>query len=232
MAREFELRKEIALEATPEQVWEAISTGPGLTAWFMPMSLDPDSGMVTAWEPGRRLAIRTPPAEDGSMQAFEYVIEARDRGSTVLRFVHSGFAGDDWSDEYEAMTSKGWDMYLHTLAQYFEHFAGRSARYVGAEGPPASAEPGAWPALLGLNRPVSRGDRVRLAPAGPAPIEGVVDYVSPDYLGVRTSDALYRFHRRAALGLPVAVGHHVYTAQVDPDEAAKSWQAWLDALFG
>src|SRR5207245_4854505 len=84
MGKPFEIRKEIPLNATPEQVWEAIATGPGLTAWFMPMEVDADSSMVTSWEPGRRLAIRTPSAPDGSFQAFEYRIEAVGQGSTVL----------------------------------------------------------------------------------------------------------------------------------------------------
>ena len=55
MGKPFEIRKEIPVDATLEQVWEAIATGPGLTAWFMPMEIDPDSSMVTSWEPGRRL---------------------------------------------------------------------------------------------------------------------------------------------------------------------------------
>jgi hypothetical protein len=49
--------------------------------------------------------------------------------------VHSGFAGDDWSGEYQPVTSGGWDMYLYTLAQYHSHFSGRRAVYVDAEGP-------------------------------------------------------------------------------------------------
>ncbi len=133
MGKPFEIRKEIPLAATPEQVWEAIATGPGLTAWFMPMEVDPDSSMVTSWEPGRRLAIRTPSAPDGSFQGFEYRIEARGQGSTVLRFAHNGFTSDDWGDEYEVVTSSGWDMYFHTLRQYLTHFA------------PASSPPSASP---------------------------------------------------------------------------------------
>lgn len=35
MLHEFDLRKEITLDATPQQVWEAIATGPGIDAWFM-----------------------------------------------------------------------------------------------------------------------------------------------------------------------------------------------------
>ena len=37
------------------------------------------------------------------------------------------------------------------------------------------------------------GDQVRLTPEGFEPIEGVVDHVSPSFLGVRSNDALYRF---------------------------------------
>jgi hypothetical protein len=68
---------------------------------------------------------------------------------------------------------------------------------------------------------------VRLTPEGLAPIEGVVDYVSPVALGVRTGDGLYRFFGR---GGTVGVGHHIF-ADVDQQQAERSWQAWLTRLF-
>jgi uncharacterized protein YndB with AHSA1/START domain len=234
MGREFAVRKEVVLAATPEQVWEAIATGPGLAAWFMTMELDPQDGSVTAWEPGKRLAVQTPAAEDGSTQAFEYLIEARDGGSTVLRFVHSGILGDDWGDEFVSSASSGWDMYLHTLAQYLEHFPARPATYVEVEAPQSSADESAWPVLLravGVSENVTAGDPVRLALPGLEPLDGVVDYVSPNFLGVRTSDALYRFHGRAAIGMVIAVGHHLYRDDVDAEQAAERWQAWLAGVF-
>jgi uncharacterized protein YndB with AHSA1/START domain len=234
MGREFELRKEVTLQATPEEVWEAIATGPGLAAWFMPMEMDPDSGMVTAWEPGKRLAVQTPQAEDGSTQAFEYLIEAREGGSTVLRFVHSGVLGADWGDEFVSMTGHGWDMYLHTLAEYLLHFPGRPAAYVEAEAPQSSADAGAWAVLLralGLSGSVAEGDHVELIAAGPQPVNGVVDYVTPNFLGVRTSDALYRFHGRAPIGMSIAVSTHVYRDDIDAEEATTRWQDWLGRVF-
>lgn len=100
MGREFELPKEIELPASPEEVWRAIATEGGMAAWFMPMEIDPDSPEVVEWDPPRKLRIHTPEAEDGSTQAFEYLIEGRNGGTSVLRFVHSGFLGADWSDEY------------------------------------------------------------------------------------------------------------------------------------
>ena len=35
MAHPFEVRVEIEIEATPQQAWEAITTGRGMDAWFM-----------------------------------------------------------------------------------------------------------------------------------------------------------------------------------------------------
>src|SRR6478609_918098 len=105
MSHEFELHKEIPLEATPEQVWDAIATGPGIDSWFMGRTeVEPRVGgrasltmpgftaesTITAWEPPQRFAYRSTPDESGAFMAFEYLIEGRDGGSTALRLVHSG----------------------------------------------------------------------------------------------------------------------------------------------
>jgi uncharacterized protein YndB with AHSA1/START domain len=237
MTKNFEVRKEVVLEATPEQVWRAIATPEGQAGW----SPDPYANLEGASidrEPPTRLAIRTPEASNGAFHAFEYVIEARDGGTTVLRFVHSGFLGDDWDSEYnfEEMTGHGWDMYLHTLAQYLKYFPGRTAAYVTAQAPPAAAAREAWSTLekgLGLTGPVELGERVRLTPEGLPPIEGIVDYVQPgeDFLAVRTDDGLYRFHNLTIMGMPIAVGHYIY-ADIDRESTEKAWKSWLDRLFG
>jgi uncharacterized protein YndB with AHSA1/START domain len=231
MPRKFKIAKEVLLEATPDQVWESIATEAGLAAWFQPAPLDPASEMVVAWEPGRHLAIRTPAADDGSVHAFEYLIEAREGGSTVLRFVHSGFAADDWGDEYQPVTSEGWDMYLHTLAQYHLHFSGRRAIYVDAEGPASSAAPEAWPVLagvLGAAGATELGSDVRIDLPGAAPLGGVIDYATANFIGLRTPDALIRLHGRWGLGLTVAVGHHAYDDRFDAEATKRAWKAWLD----
>jgi hypothetical protein len=229
MPREFEIAREILLEATPEQVWETIATEAGLAAWFQPSPVDPSSDMVAAWEPGRRLAIRTPKAQDGSVHAFEYLIEGRAGGSAVLRFVHSGVTGDDWNDEYQSITSGGWDMYLYTLAQYHRHFAGRPAVYIEAEGPPSSAAPEAWEDLVKAltSRPAQLGAAVHMELVQIGPVEGVIDYVNPNYVGLRTADALIRFHGRSALGMTVAVSHHAYNGDIDAERTRSSWESWL-----
>ena len=45
MGREFELTDFAEVDATPEQLWEAIATGPGIDSWFMGRNqVDPGEG--------------------------------------------------------------------------------------------------------------------------------------------------------------------------------------------
>ena len=101
-----------------------------------------------------------------------------------------------WEAEYEAL-NKGWDMYLRTIGQYLTYFPGQTATPISAQGPQAAGEEQVWEALkkgLGLSGAVREGDRARFTVAGSKPVEGVVDSVLvPTFLGVRTSDGLYRF---------------------------------------
>ena len=246
MPHEFEITGEITVDASPEQVWEAIATGPGIDAWLMGRNqVEPreggtvrmtlgdysDEGTVTAWEPPRRFAYRGGEDEGGAFMAFEFLIEGRQGGSTVVRLVQSGvFGGDDWEAEYDALR-KGWPMYLRTLAQYLTWFPGRTATPISAQGPQQADQDQVWEALkrgLGLTGTVSEGDTVRFTLDESTPVQGVVDSVLyPSFLGVRTSDGLYRFVGRGGV---VGVGHHIFT-DVDQQETERAWQAWLTRLF-
>ena len=246
MPHPFEVKGEVTLDATPDEVWEAIATGPGIDTWLMGRNeVEPreggttrmrmgdftQEGTVTAWDPGSRFASRGAEGPDGSIHAFEYLIEGREGGSTVLRFVHSGFMGNDWEAEYEAL-QKGWGMYLDKLTEYFTHFRGRKATPISAMVPAKDDEGDVVQRLrdgLGLTGPPSVGDRVLLTPEGFAPIDGVVDYVAGDFLGVRTDDAMYRFIRGYAGG--VVLGHHLFAEGVDQQATEQAWQEWLTKLF-
>jgi uncharacterized protein YndB with AHSA1/START domain len=246
MTHPFEVTGEIALDATPDEVWEAIATGPGIDAWFMGRNeVEPREGgttsmtmggftqnaTVTAWEPGNRFAVRGEEGPDGAVHAFEYLIEGREGGSTVLRFVHSGFMGDDWEAEYEAL-QKGWGMYLDKLAEYFTYFRGRTATPIWAMVPPAEGEGDVtqrMQAALGLQGTPNAGDHVHLTPENLSPIDGVVDYVKGDFLGVRTDDAMYRFIRGYNGG--AVLGHHLFAEGVDRAATEQAWQDWLTKVF-
>lgn len=236
MSKNFEIRKHVILEATPEQVWHAIATREGQAAWSPDPYQSPE-GMDVKSEENVRLAVRTPAAENGAFHAFEYLISSEDGGATRLTLVHSGYLGDDWDAEFDfgEFTGYGWDMYLHTLSQYMRHFADRPAVFVTAQGPQSSATPEGWAVLeraLGIDGPVELGQQLRLTPQGLPALEGVVDYVYPgvNFLGLRTADGLYRFHDNSAMGLPQAVGHYIYD-EVDREAVQRAWEEWFERVY-
>src|SRR6266516_107606 len=97
MAHRFEITKELEVGATPEQVWEAIATGPGMDSWFMGRSeVEPREGGRP-----RRFVNSGGEGPDGSFHRFDYRIEDRGSGRTAIRYVHSGMLGVDWEAEYE-----------------------------------------------------------------------------------------------------------------------------------
>ncbi|MGW4486341.1 SRPBCC family protein [Amycolatopsis sp. NPDC004368] len=239
MGKEFEIPGSAEVAATPEEVWAAIATGPGIDSWFMGRN-EVEGGVggvvrgafagwepeysITGWDPLKRLAYETGPGPDGRRVGYEFLVEGRDGGSSVIRCVTSGFLpGDDWEEEFEAMTAGG-ALFFANLAEYVTHFAGRVATPVTAFGPPVADWDRQWAALgaeLGLAERPAQGDRVRVEHAGRS-TEGVVYFVNPQTVGVRTADALYCFIE--GFRGPLMVCHHVFTAD-GGDE--RSWQEWL-----
>jgi hypothetical protein len=229
MGKEFEIRREVELPATPEQVWEAVATGPGTASWLFPE--DPGPNDLVESDRPYHYAVRTE-GEGGHFNAVEFVIEAREGGTALLRYVHSGvFDEEGWDDQYDAVNSHT-DFYLHTLGQYLDHFAPRSATYVGGgpgglQGPEASMTPDAFEQLRRELGAANEGDRVSLPNDGG---DGVVDYATDRFLGVRTGDALYRFFGRNAFGGPVGMSIHHF-GDVDVDAATRVWSDWLQSVY-
>ena len=235
MGREFAQHNEAEVPAGPDEVWAAIATGPGIDSWFMgrnEVTADTVRTVfgeyapeltITGWDPAHRLAYGSGQAPDGRFIAYEFLIEGRAGASTVLRTVTSGFLpGDDWADEFEAMTLGG-ELYFRTLVEYLTYFAGRFAAPVTAFGPPGTSWSRDRSLLcreLGLSEAPQPGDPVRLGSA-----DGVVYFASAHAIGVRTPDALYRFMRGFAK--PVIAAHHLFAADAEPDQARQAWEAWL-----
>ena len=165
---------EIEVPGTPEQVWEAIATGPGISAWFMPAEVDPDAmtithnhgpdmsgtGKITAYEPPHRFGF------DDEGGATEFLVEAKSGGTCVVRIVFSGFEGAE----------EGWTAALRALRLYLEHFPGQEAAVIVAGGVVEGPAARAWAELLaalGLGEP-AEGERVTAAGPGVPPLAGVV----------------------------------------------------------
>ena len=233
---EFEINREVELPATPEQVWEAVATTAGNAAWLFPNEIQPDGSGAQVWDPPHRFAVRM---EQGEwFNALEYVIEGREGGTSRLRYVHSGIFLDNWDTQYDAVQQHT-DFYLHTLSEYLEHFSGRKATYIGEmpqgiQGPSSSATPDGFQRLrqaLGIGEQLSVGDTVRLTPQGLPPLAGVLDYLRPSFMGIRTGDALYCFFGRNAFGAPVAMSIHSFADRVDPEKLGRDWQDWLNTAL-
>jgi len=244
MGHPFEQRSQAEVPATPDEVWAAIASGPGIDSWFMGRS-DVQPGVngtvrtvfgeyapeldVTASDPASRFAYRSGEAPDGRFIAYEFLIEGRAGGSTVLRTVTSGFLpGDDWADEFEAMTLGG-EMYFRTLVEYLTYFAGRFAVPVTAFGPPGTA----WSRdrtllcrALGLPEAAKPGDRARFIPEDAiGAVDGVVYFANAHTIGIRAQDALYRFLR--GFGKPALAAHHLFAEDANPAQAQRAWESWL-----
>lgn len=131
---------ELVVPGTPEQVWQAIATGPGYTAWFTPTTIDErvggairfdmgahgeSKGEVTVWEPPTRFAyVERDWGEGAPPLTTEITVTARSGDRCVIRMVHSLFAStDDWDDQMEGFES-GWPAFFELLRLYLSRFAG------------------------------------------------------------------------------------------------------------
>jgi uncharacterized protein YndB with AHSA1/START domain len=246
MGKAFELTYEHETDATPDEVWDAIATGPGLDAWFMGRNeVEPreggktrleisgfgDEATIKVWQPPTRLVTEGAEGPDGSHHSFDYRVEPRGN-KTAVRWTHTGFLGsDNWELEYEGM-GEGDPIYFAKLFEYLEHFRGRRATPVNVFHPgPADKDEG-WTRFreaLGLEREVSVGDRVTLTPAGLPPIEGEVDVRSTTFLGVRSDDAMVRF-MHVDWNRMVGLGHHLFAEDV-PEDIEQRWATWLADVF-
>lgn len=249
---------EFEVPGTPEEVWQAIATGPGISSWFVPAEFEERDGKpvamklkfgpgmepsaaVTAWDPPRMFAAQNEGWGGSPPIATEWSIEARGGGSCIVRIVHSLFAStDDWDNQLEGAKS-GWSGFLRTLRIYLTHFRGQRSAIMQVTTPVASTEAESWESLttaLGV-KGVSVGQRWT-TPAGVSPLSGVVEYVAEN-----PYDALLRLDKPgpgiAALGAVtypggqgvVAMNLYLYGDQAAATVARETprWQAWLEERF-
>src|SRR5947208_810577 len=112
------IQVEVEVPGTPEQVWQAIASGPGISSWFAPARFEESDGLpvaltltlapgietravVTNWDAPRKFATEGESWFPGSPPiANEWTVEARAGGVCIVRVVQSLFAStDDWDDQ-------------------------------------------------------------------------------------------------------------------------------------
>lgn len=243
----------IEVPGTPEEVWRAIATGPGISSWYVPHRVEERAGgaavacfgpgpemqvpgRVAAWEPPHRVVFDA--GEDAGGLAFEWLVEARDGGSCLVRLVNTGFGdGGDWDDQYDAM-QEGWQLFLLNLRLHLEHFRGQEATAAQPTGRWPVDPRTAWITLtgaLGVPLTLAVGDRLDLDAGDGARLAGTVVDVAERRV------ALLLDEPAPGTGILVAEGHGpgcvlsvwAYLYGEDREtlaaELAAGWQRWLSA---
>lgn len=251
---------ELEVPGTPEEVWQAIATGPGMSSWFVPTSFEERDGkpvamklsfgpgmeprsVVTAWDPPRTFTAESAACiTPGSPpMATEWTVEARQGGTCIIRIVHSLFAStDEWDGELEG-TIGGWAGFLDTLRLYLTHFRGQRSAIMQVSTPVGGTDADNWDTLttaLGV-KGASVGQRFT-STAGASPLSGVVELFTEN-----PYDALVRIDTPApgiaaigAVTYPggqgmVAMNFYLYgdTAAETVARETPRWQAWLEGSF-
>jgi len=216
MGRAFEVRWSGELPGTPSEVWDAITARTG--GWLWPISYEPreggaetglngNGGTVTAWDPPRRFGVVSAEGDN----ALDYRLDG-----THLDYTQRGeFDEAEYDVQFDACR-RHTDFYYHSLGQYLGHFAGRELTYATIDLPPETTMAGLR-RMVGIPDDATVGDRVRLTAGDAKPVDGVVDYATAPFLGVRAQSGLYRFFGRDEWGWPVGVAVHL----VEGD--AKAW---------
>jgi len=258
-------RRSIQVEAevpgTLQQVWDAIATAPGISAWFVParfegvrngapthMILNFGPGMdsessVTAWEPLRRFSAQSSEREPGAApMVTEWSVEARAGGTCLVRVVHSmATTSDAWDKELEAIES-GWPGFFRILRLYLTHFPGQEGHAIRGMAMAGASEAEVWAAFtqsLGIAA-TAPGQRVSASGAGAPPFAGVIEHASHgphSSLLLRLEQpaagiaAFGAFNCGGAVMISLCLNFFGSAAQSTAGQYDPQWQAWLAKLF-
>lgn len=186
---------EVDVPGTPEEVWNAIATGPGISQWFVPSELEgriggtsvshfaSDGSMdatatITAWEPLKRF-VAEGPGPSGTV-ATEWTVEAKSGGLCTVRVVHRWFtSSDDWDDQFEGH-SHGWLAFFRLLRLYLTHFTGKHGAAFQILVPSSEPLADAWRKLVEPLVLANAIEQQRLAaPSGAPAFAGIVERTGP-----------------------------------------------------
>lgn len=248
---------EVEVPGTPEEIWQAIASGPGISSWFVPTTFIEEGGMpvavksdfglgmestakITSWTPPQKFTAESPGwTPDMPSIATEWSVESRAGGVCLVRVVHSLFAStDDWDNQIEG-TESGWPGFFRILRMYLTHFRGQRSAIMQFMVPVAGTEAQAWESLkaaLGL-KDTTVGKKWS-ALAGVPALGGVVEHATE-----QPCHALLRLDQptsgAAALGavncgaIMVTLSFYLYGDQAAATVARETplWQAWIQKHF-
>lgn len=248
---------EFILPGTPEQLWHAMATGPGMSSWFTPTVVDekiggtiefdmdgePSYGTVTAWDPPTRFAYEERDWNgDAPALATEVVITSRSGDNCVVRMVHSLFTSrDDWDDEMEGF-EQGWVGCFEVLRCYLENFAGKPAASIRATASSSAPVSDVWARLTGaLDLSGADHGQKRRSPDSAPRFSGVVQRVHQAQ-GVREMTLVIDEPAAGVISVgSCRVGEHTHAAvgvflygddaSAVAAEEQSLWSGWFERMF-
>lgn len=252
------IQVEVEVPGTPEEVWRAIATGPGISSWFVPTRSEERQGgeqvcsfgpgmdstsKIMEWQPPRRFTAESDMGMPGApTMATEWTIEARAGGTCLVRVVHSLFAStEDWDNQLSGV-EQGWPTYFRILRAYLEHFKGMPCSAMHFVNFSKDSETKAWEKAGGELQlfKVAEGQDWN-TPDGLPRMSGVVDFLGKDS---HKNTVLIRLDAPApgsayigafSCGGMVMICMSVYLygekakAAIERDQPI--WQKWIDERF-
>jgi hypothetical protein len=192
------------------------------------------AGRVAEWDPPRRVLFDGGEGVGGL--AFEWLVEARDGGTCIVRLVNSGFgSGEEWDGQYQGMTD-GWLLFMFNLKLHLEHFAGQSARAMLPMATWAGPRDGTWMSFtgaLGIPSAPAIGDRIEVSASDAPTLAGTVVDVDSWRIALVLDEPSPGTAFIASEGsgdqVEVSIWSYLYgaggAAAVERDESL--WQQWL-----
>ena len=244
----------VEVHGTVEEVWDTIATGPGITSWFIPHEIDEHEGgkvvmdfgsdfgkhtaTVTVWDPPHRVVFTS--IDEGPL-AYEWLVEARDGGTCIVRLVNSGFGeGGEWDNEFAGM-SEGWPMFLENLRLQLTHFRGQRARAIIPTVMTTGSKDAAFERMctaLGVRTDLEAGERFETAAPDAPPMAGTVATVIR-----RPGNTAYHllldapvpgtaFVTAEGMGDQVGCSTYLYLYGPDAQDLEDVWSPWLTRTLG
>lgn len=248
----YRMQVDLVVPGTPSEVWEAISTAEGCSAWMMPTTGKAEVGgelvfhmgpeqnsaaRITVVEPERRIVYEEDWADLGAQPdaavtplVTEFLIEAQSGGTCSVKVVTSAFGvGADWENEFFEQMSAGWGPMIENLRVYLTHFPGQRATSMWISATFPVSGPDAIAAVRDAFGFVEAGDSFTARDA-----KGTVDRSLEETFFLRFDAPVPGFASFFAFpqeqGSGVAMQAHLFAsdaaAYVEQEQAA--WQAWLD----
>lgn len=251
----YRLEFSVEVPGTPEQVWAAIATAKGMSAWFLPTQMEEreggalhfamgpemgSDGRVTDWEPPRRLvyeedwaALVGQDPDALSPLTSEFLVEAQSGGTCVVRVTSSGFGtGAEWESEFWDEMGANWLPFFDNLRLYLAHFPGQEATQLEASTSRPGDATSVWATIrdgIGLSE---EGTSITVHGAA-----GTVERIGERQALIRLTGpipgmlTLFAFAEGES---SIIVGLRAYLFAADAADYVRreqpGWKAWLDDL--